>query len=334
MALNESALLAQSKAAYGQWAEQWREHAKIHSRFDMKPLTDFEHIGIGRPIVCAANGWSLELCMPVLKEWAGKVDVIACDKSLGALIDHGIKPTYVMVCDANVSYKKYLEPWKDRLQDTILFSNVCGNPAWTRNGNWKDIYFFVNRDVLKSEDEFSALSGCKNFIPAGTNVSNAMIVLLANCDNESGPRNFFGYDKMLLVGYDYAWNPKGNYYAYSKDGGGKANYMRHIYTVGPRGDLMYTSTNLAFSAQWLAKYVETFRLPVIQCSDQSIFLTKLKGVLPEQIAYNFRPEDSAKVRDAVGRLRQIESERRSLSGTLNDIGSAHRRALMASVRSD
>src|SRR3990167_1437308 len=290
MKMDVDAIRKQSESAYKQWAVQWREQAKTHSKYPMKSWEEFHNAGIGRAVVAAANGYSLEKEMPTLIENKDRVDILCCDKSLGHLIKNGIRPTYCMVCDANVDYEKYLKPYENELQDTILFMNVCGNPKWTENGNWKDRIFFVNMDVLGSEKEFMALSGCKNVMPAGTNVSNAMIVLLTQCDNEVGRKNFFGYDKILLVGFDYSWEVElyavsnregdevglfksmneaceyiansedkkdlfiemrgGSYYAYDRDGGGKANYMRHVYTRNFAGKYCCTSTNLAFSAVW------------------------------------------------------------------------------------
>lgn len=329
--MDDHAIRKQSEAAYGQWAVQWREHAKHHSKYAMKSWEDFQNTGIGKAVVCVANGWSLELEMETLKKYQDKVDIFCCDKTLGHLIENGIKPTYVMVCDANVDYERYLKPYEDQLQDSTLFINVCGNPKWTEHGNWKDIYFFVNMDILGSEKEFSGLSGCQNIMPAGTNVSNAMIILLTQCDNTVGRRNYFGYDKILLIGYDYSWNPEGKYYAYNADGDGKANYMRHIYTRNIAGDYVFTSNNLAFSAVWLDKYVSTFRLPVIQCTRQSVFLTKYLGVLSEQMQYDFRREDSEKVRSAVRRLKEIANEKNQLTAQMAAIANDHYRSLVQTV---
>ena len=331
MSLSESAIRKQSESAYNQWAVQWREHASIHSKYAMAPMDDFENIGIGKAVLCVANGYSLELEMETIKAKQANVDILACDKTLGHLIENGIKPTYVMVCDANVDYERYLKPYENQLQDTILFINVCGNPKWTENGNWKAKYFFVNKDVLQSEKEFVSISGCKNLIPAGTNVSNAMVVLLTQSDNEAGRRNFFGYDKILLIGYDYCWREDGNYYAYNRDGDGKANYMRHVYTRNIRGDYAYTSNNLAFSAVWLDKYISVFRLPVIQCSRESIFLTKGMGTLSEQMDYTYKAEDSQKVRAATRRLRQLQAETVALQKGLQAISFDHYVGVASSI---
>ena len=327
--MDTNAIRAQSEAAYNQWCVQWREHAKINSQYEMKPLSDLENTGVGKAILCVANGYSFEENIETIKKYQHNVDILACDKTMGNLIDHGIIPKYVMVCDANVNYEKYMKPWKDKLQDTILLSNVCGSVDWPANGNWKEKYFFINQDILESEKEFSAISGCKNFIVAGTNVSNAMVVMLTQCDN-SRPANFFGYDKILLIGYDYSWRFGKKYYSFDENGGNKANYMRHQYIKTASGEFAYTSNNLAFSAQWFETYVKTFNLPVIQCTPHSV-LTLKTGDLAEQMQYKYKPEDAENYRKTLASLKQVESIRHILTQQLNTIKKDHFRSFLSSV---
>ncbi len=322
-------ITAQSKAAYGQWATQWREHATWHSKHKMKDLGDFENQGIGKPILCIANGYTFEENIETIKLLQENVDIMACDKTLGLCLQNGIRPTYVLVCDANVSYEKYLEPWKDQLKGITLFSNVCANPQWTEE-KWKDIYFFVNKDIINSEVEFSALSGCKNMIPAATNVSNAMVVFLTQSDN-SGRCNFFGYDKILLIGYDYSWRPDGNYYAFDKLGGGKFNYMRHMYLKNLNDTYCYSSGNLAFSAEWLEKYIKSFKLPVVQCSKETIMGGAYFGDLSDNMKYKFRRGDAGRVRKLVSDRNQMSKTIKRIDKTMRQIGKDHFYASYASI---
>lgn len=327
--MNDEMIMAQSKAAYKQWCVQWRDHAKQNSIHNMKSLHDFENSGVGKAVLCVANGYSFEENIETIKKHKDNVDIFACDKTMGHLLDNGITPKFVMMCDANVDYSLYMEKWKDKLQDTILIANACGNPLWAKNGNWKDKYFFLNKDILESEKEFSAISGCENFIPAGTNVSNAMVVMLTQSDNY-GRCNFFGYDKILLIGYDYSWRLNKGYYSFDKDGGGKHQYMRHHSFYDLDGEFGYTSGNLLFSAQWFEKYVKTFNLPVIQCTKKSILGLKV-GNLEEQMKYRFKPEDSSKMVMALNKLRFIEKSKRELEHFIMGVEKEHFNAFLASV---
>lgn len=329
MKLTSDAIRQQSLRAYGQWKDVWREHAKEHSKYAMKSLDDFQNIGIGKAVVCVANGYSFELDIETLKKYQDNVDILCCDKSLGHLLNNGIKPTYCIVCDAKVSYQKYLEPWKDQLKDTILFQNITANPEWAQ-ANWKDMYFFGNKDVLGSEKEFMGLANCPNSVPAGTNVSNALVVFLTQSDN-SGRRNFFGYDKILLTGFDYSWQPDGNYYAFDHDGGGKYNYMRHMFLRNNKNQLCFTSNNLAFSAKWLEEYIGAFKLPVVQCSSETVLPLKMSGKLEKHIQYKFKPEDRAKTVSLVNLSKQLMTKKLEIDQALFNIGKEHYYSMLASL---
>jgi hypothetical protein len=247
---------------------------------------------------------------------------MVCDKALGHLLENGIKPTYVLVCDASVNYEKYCEPYKDQLEDVILFINVCANPKWSELVKWKEIYFFANEDILESEKEFMKLSGCPNKIPAATNVSNAMVVLMTQSNN-NGRNNFFGYDKYLLIGFDYSWEPNQNYYAFDSDGGGKHQYMRHHYLMNLVGDTCLTSNNLLFSAQWLDKYIKTFRLPIIQCTEKTILNLGKVGQLKDQMNYSFKPYHREVIAKATKRRAELTKELMEINQKLQKISSEH-----------
>ena len=322
MALTSDQIKQQSKNAYKQWAELWRKNAEAHSKREMRDMSDFENVGIGRACVAVGNCYSLELEIETLKKHASNVDIICCDKTLGHLLDNGIKPTYCLVADAVVNADTYLKPWKDKLQDTIFFGNVCCNPVWAEIGNWKERYFFAVEDILGSEKEFMGISKCPNKIPAGTNVGNSLVVLLTRSDNGQR-RNFFGYDKILLVGFDFSWRSDGKYYAFDDDAKGKGNYMRHIYARQINGQLCYTSNNLAFSAAWLQQYISAFRLPVILCSKDSVLAIKNVAALDEQMRYSFREDDSARARKMMAERRALIEKKRALEIELRSIGDAH-----------
>jgi len=229
-----------------------------------------------------------------------------------------------------VDFEKYLKPYLDKLDKTTLLINVCANPEWSQVINWKTKYFFVNKDIIDSHLKFSKITGCNNFIPAGTNVSNAMMIMLTQSDN-NGKRNFFGYDKFLLIGYDYSWNYDGNYYAYNKDGDGKADYMKHIYCVNMNGDFAYTSGNLYFSSKWLEKYLSTFKFPVVNCSKKTILTQTKFGDLEEQMKYNFKQEDSSRVKNMIEELTQIIKRKSVIESSLLNIEKEHFQSVLSSV---
>lgn len=317
--LTPDQIVKQSWAAFNQWEHQWKEHALAASKFPMKDLSHFQSRGAGRACLLIGNGASFEREIETIKKYAHLVDIMVCDKALGHCIENGITPTYCLVADANVSYEKYLEPWKDKLHNTILFQSVCANPKWIDGANWKGTYFYCVKDAIETEKIFQKISGCPNIVAAGTNVSNSMLIFLTQCDNQRR-ENYFGYDKYLLIGYDYSWKIDGNYYAFDHDGKGKRYYMRHNYgrTIG--GDICVTSNNLAFSLKWIEKYIEAFKLPVIQCSKDSVLQTPLarKGYasLEEQMQYKGTVK-AEEVRQLMQKSREVSELQRKIGNRLN-----------------
>lgn len=322
--LKDTEIRKQSEQAVRQWDSIWSKHCKIHKKEfpEMKSLDDFHNIGIGKSLILVVSGASFEKDIETLKEKQNNCDILCCDKTLGHLLKAGIKPTYCLVCDASVDYKLYMEEHKDQLQDTILFMCVSGNVEWSMNGNWKDKYFFANKDILGSEKKYMELSGCKNAIPAATNVSNALLVFVTQADN-MGYRNHFGYDVYGLVGFDYSWTQDGSYYAFNKDGDGKHNYMRHIHMRNTKGKRVFTSTNLEFSAKWITKYNDVFKLPLVQCSDSTIFDVQKYMPLGKVMDYTYKVGDSIMVRSKAHKARKLQKELSTIKNELNNIGSDH-----------
>lgn len=320
----------QSINAYKQHRDIWVKNANTMANYPMRSMDELQLTGIGKAIVAVANGASFEEQIETLKKHKKNVDFVACDKTLGHLLDAGISPTYVVVCDARVNYETYMEKWKDQLQDSILIINVCANPKWAMNGNWKQKYFFVNKDVMGYEKEFIEITKCPNVVTAGTNVSNMMIVLLTQCDNERR-RNLMGYDKIILSGFDYCWKMGGNYYAFDKEGGGKTYYMRHIYGLSPSGEMIYTSGNLNTSADWLNDYVSAFRIPVVQCSPWSIATFGKRSDLETNIKYRYRTGDQEAVREAVKRRKHLADEMKKVDDKIKKISADHYFAHLSTV---
>jgi hypothetical protein len=246
MGLSNEEVLAQSKAAFSQWEDTWRKHSKINGNINREkgiPMKDLLFSGIGKQLVCVALGSSLEKEIETLKKYnRDTTDIICVDKAMGALIDNGIKPDYVLICDAGIDYDKWCKPYIDDTKDITLLANVNGNVEWTQN--WKGgISYFVNKDNIESEKIFSEISGVQAMIPAGSNVGNSLIIYSTHV---------FKYDEYLLLGYDFAWGFEDNYYAFSDND--KRYWMKHLNVIDKKGDLVNSSNNLYFSMRWLMDF--------------------------------------------------------------------------------
>jgi len=308
----------QSLTVFEQFGEtKWIPNAKYNATLKRSDTKSFQNIGLGKYLVCAVMGASLENAIPKIKKYRDRFDLFCCDKAMGVLLDRGITPDFVHLADANVSYKDWCEKWIEKTKDIKLISTVHANTEWTKN--WKgERFFYVNKDAIKTEEKFKPIFDNQlRVIPASSNVSNAMVVFMTGSDNE-GRDNYAGYEKILLVGYDYSWKPKGNYYAFSNPIP-KRYYMTHRVMLDFNGDIVLTSENLLFSAKWLFQYVTGYKLPVVNCSESGLldiprmdFETALKKINNDKNLIQ-------KVRDKAEVIKKIKKEYETTLSEFNQI---------------
>lgn len=271
----------QSLQVFGQFGEKtWIPNAKINAELTRKNANELKNIGLGKVLVLAAMGESLEDHIETIKKYRDKIDLMVCDKAYAVMMEHGIKPDYCMVCDANIPFR-HIEKYIDTTEGTKLIATPYANPEWTKG--WKgERYFYVNKDSIESENIFLPIMGKDSrVIPASTNVSNAMLVFMMGYD-EKARINFTAYEKFILTGYDYSWRPEGNYYAFNNPKP-KRYYMKHMTLLDMNKDYVYSSHNLVFSARWLYDYIMYHRPPVINCSGRGILDIPFKGKLEDEM---------------------------------------------------
>ncbi len=270
----------QSLQVFDQFGEsKWIPYAKKNALLpNRRDPAELKNIGIGKALLCVGMGASLEDHIETIKKYRDRVDILVCDKGFALLLDHGIKPDYVMLCDCNIIYQKWAKKLHktcstcghetDYSEEVKLIATPYANPTWTHK--WKGpIYFYVNRDAIGSEKHFIPIMGKVRVIPASSNVSNAMIVFMTGMD-EWNSFNFAGYERIFLVGYDYSWRPGENYYCFSNPYP-KRHYMAHHIMLDVNKDVVFTSGNLLFSARWLHQYCNAWKnMPVVNCSGRGI----------------------------------------------------------------
>lgn len=273
--MNKDEVLEQSKRAYGMWKDLWRANNKRNSQLQRIPMELLKNKGIGKHAVLVGMGPSLESNLEILKQYQNKVDILCVDKAMSVLLDYGIKPDLVMVADAQVSYENYCEKYIAQTPNIMMVGNVNCNPKWGENWLGPKT-FYVNKDNIQSEKEFSALSGIHDVIPAGSNVSNALGIYASMVLN---------YDKYILVGYDYAWDD--HFYAGDKFNP-KNNYLAQMRYPNISGFLVSTSMNLWFSCRWFRDFI--FNViglnKVVNCSD---------GILSSFMSNSVPPPKSSKL---------------------------------------
>ena len=314
--LGYSAVKKQSQAVYNQFGEtKWVPFTKENAKLGGRDCNELKLAGLGKFLVLAAMGESLAEYIPLLKEHRDRFDLVTCDKGFGVLLDHGIKPDYVQICDCNIPLK-WLEPYVAETKGVKLLATCYANPEWT--SRWLGPrYFYVNRDSLDTQKVFLPIMG-KDIrqIPAGSNVSNAMVIFQLGVDERS-PVNWAGYEEYFLVGYDYSWRPRspdlaaevkqGDYYAFN-DTVPKRHYMDHRTLIDINGDIVRTSENLLFSAKWLYSYVTAYGLPVTNSSGRGLLDIPRQLRFPKAVeAMRSTPERSARVKEAFALMKQANN---------------------------
>jgi hypothetical protein len=156
-----------------------------------------------------------------------------------------------------------------------------------------------------------------------------MVIAITQCNN-NGTQNYLGYDKILLIGFDYSWQD--HYYSFNHTGDGKINYMRHVYGKNHRGELIYSSNNLVFSARWFEQYVKTFKLNIINCSKDGIIAAK-KTVddLESQMKYSYRPDDSHFLRNLVKIRKELKGQLTETDKKIRNIMFDHYQSALSSI---
>lgn len=244
--LTKEETLSQSQRAYQRWGSLWRHNCAINKDIPKIESDCIKNLGIGKHLLLVAFGPSLSKQIETIKmfKYQEKVDIMCVDKAFPMLMENGIKPEFVFLADARISYEVYCEKYVNKTKNICLISNVNGNPNWGLNWKGPKTYY-VNKDNIKSEKEFGPMSGCSTFIHAASNVSNGQIVY---------SNHILKYDKYILAGYDFSWEMESGFYAKDKFSTKKV-YLNQVRSVDLNGGMVCTSENLSFSCRWLESYI-------------------------------------------------------------------------------
>lgn len=310
--LKRNEIKRQSEQVFGQFGDaKWIPNARENAKLERRPLEELNGTGLGRTIVLAAMGESTEDQIETIKANRDKFHLAVNDKMFGYFIERGVKPDFVFLSDANILFK-WVEKYVDQTEGVRLICTPYANPEWTKA--WKGPrYFYLNADIIKSERFFAEAFPESRIIPASSNVSNSMVCFFLGM-LEGPPVNWGGYEKYLLVGFDYSWRPssdemapeikKGKYYAF-EDPKPKRFYMNHRTLNDFNGDIVHTSENLFFSARWMWSFVTMFNVPLVNCSGRGILHIPLRSPLSKELEdINSDEKAVQNVRDKLAALKE------------------------------
>lgn len=278
--MQEKEVMIQSKNAFRQWKDLWINNCQINKDLASASIKVLQNQGIGKRVVCCAMGPSLEKDIKTLKEYRDVIDIICVDKAYKYLVQNGIYPDFMMISDAQVSYELYCEPVQVHTDKTVLIGNINSNPKWGQA--WRGHkFYYINQDNIKSEVIFSKLTGCNDFLIAGSNVSNALLIFATTLMN---------YDRYYLSGYDFSWPSGESFYAFDKNHA-KKKYLNQMRTYDRDYNLVNTSQNLWFSKRWLEGFIYKVvgAEKVYNCSDGILkipFMSRLDDELSKINCYH------------------------------------------------
>jgi hypothetical protein len=251
--------IEQSTRAFNRWKRIWDKNAKENaSRWqDNEPLRGK---GARRQAIVFSFGPSLERNIREVKSnnMHYDYDIICVDKALKSLVEGGIVPDYVMLCDAQVSFEKYGNVDPAVCKRATLISTITANPKWSKHWheNGGKIYFTVNKDGIGTHRRYREFldyrEGKSISIPASSNVGNSAYVITTI---------HMGYQTVLLAGYDYSFKLDGEYYGKANNAKDtnfklkKHSFNNHATAIDINYDFVQCSRNMDFSARWLTDFI-------------------------------------------------------------------------------
>src|SRR3990167_11387242 len=124
MGLSSKQIETQSWAAFNQWREDWIRNTKLNKNHIKQSLYGtLKGIGKNKTLVIIDHGPSLGKHWDIIKERRQEFHIICVDKAFKPLMDRGIIPDYVTLCDANVNFEKYCKDLDT--SKSILISNIA-----------------------------------------------------------------------------------------------------------------------------------------------------------------------------------------------------------------
>lgn len=250
-------ILKQSQRAYDRWKDIWHENARRNAAC-YEELPRLEGRERGKSLLLFAFGPSFKENIRDIKEngMHHEADIMCVDKALPSLLENGIVPKYVMVCDAQVNFEKYGKIDPELCKSIDLLCTITCNAKWAEywKNNGGKSYYTVNKDNIRTHKIYGKyLDPTKAyFIPAASNVANSAYVIATM---------ILGYKEIFLAAFDYSFKIKGNYYGDdSKPKDTNYNFDKHSennhYTMlDVNGELVQASSNMYFSARWLTDFI-------------------------------------------------------------------------------
>ena len=208
---------------YNSSADMIRENAKNNITIEHNYIDELHQKHKGQTVIIIAFGPSLMKNIDVLFALREKYIIIAVDRAIGYLFEHGIRPDYYVTCDAYCDSDWI--PDVD-LAGIKLISLIMSNYGF--NNRFKtlcgEVYFFQSLDRAGIWREISALAGDLPYLNCSGNVGHAALMVGIY---------LFEAEKAVLCGFDNSFN---SYYYPDKSDAPQGT----LQTVDINGDDVFT----------------------------------------------------------------------------------------------
>lgn len=199
------------------------------------------------PAVIVAAGSSLNKNMELLKDYKGKVFIIACDSALNPLLKNGIVPDIALTLDPHKPLSLFSMPQVKTLPFVLCIQAV----TWmSKEHQGPKFYFAENALTTNIMKKYSR--EMETLETAGSVANNAFSLA-----------RYLGYKKIILIGQDLAFADDGNYYAGGVHDNQKVGAIkdttRYYYVDGYYGGTVRTTENLDLYRTWFEKQILRYK---------------------------------------------------------------------------
>lgn len=177
-------------------AKKWRNNILENARnIIKKPKIDifFDEFK-NRPAICVGAGPSLDKNIEYIKEAKGKSIILAVDTAVGALLNIGIQPDFIVTMDAKKdNYLKHLSEHLSSIDyDTVIISELASHPLLQQNWGGKTAFFTMKRNLSQWIEK---IAGDFSILDTGGTVSHSMVDFAYK----------MGANPIILIGQDLAY---------------------------------------------------------------------------------------------------------------------------------
>jgi hypothetical protein len=232
------------------------ENAKKNKAIPSINLNKYKFKFSGKTVISIASGASLSKNIEELQQIQHKYKIVAADRSLNYLLNHGIKPKFVIALDAEMKTKADID--NVDLHGSILLAHIGCNHDFVRKFYQLGgrVCFFVTPCRINSHIELikeAELSDLPIITKCGGCVGHATI---------SFALEFFNCKQLILLGHDYSYIDDAYYSG--------INSIRKEEEIILNEELnLKTNANLFRYSQQISEYIKLNNHidKIVDCSD-------------------------------------------------------------------